>query len=103
MKRREELRKGHTEPSHSLFGVVGHICMETGWSVKYVLNKINVVQLSLMMADAPHYVEGKKMSPQDYIKELGKREKSKETNNNKETVRNGIDPLTFFNEYAIKD
>ena len=28
-KRQEELKKGHTEPSHSLFGVVGQIATET--------------------------------------------------------------------------
>lgn len=103
MKRREELRKGHTEPSHSLFGVVGHICMETGWSVNYVLDKINVVQLSMMMADIPHYEEGRKMTPEELIKELGRRDKERNNQQVKKMPRKGVDPLTFFRDYAVKD
>ena len=75
--------------------------METGWSVNYVLDKINVVQLSLMMADAPHYVEGKSLSPQDYIKEFERRDKEKR--NNKAKQSKGVDPMTFFRDFAIND
>ena len=59
-KRNEELKKGHTEPSHSLFGVVGQLATETGWSIDYILDKVNVVTLQMMMADMPHWVPPQK-------------------------------------------
>ena len=79
--------------------------METGWSLHYILNKVNVVMLSLMTADAPHYEEDAPRSPADLIRELEEREKqrqSKETHAQPESGR-GVDPMTYFNELAIQD
>lgn len=76
--------------------------METGWSVNYVLDKINVVQLSMMMADIPHYEEGRKMTPEELMKEMERRDK--ETNiHTTQKPRKGVDPLTFFRDYAVQD
>ena len=86
--------KGHTEPSHSLFGVLGQIAMQSGLTVQYLLDKVNVVQLSLMMADAPHYVEKMKKDAAYYMNKM---------NNDKEGSSKGVDPLTFFTQFATKD
>lgn len=75
--------------------------METGWSVNYVLDKINVVQLSMMMADIPHYEEGRKMTPEELMKELERKDKDNQQVN--KMPRKGVDPLTFFRDYAVKD
>ena len=42
--------------------MIGQIATETGWSVDYILDRVNVVTLQLMMADMPHYVKPKQPS-----------------------------------------
>lgn len=79
--------------------------METGWSLNYILDKVNVVMLALMTADAPHYEEDAPRSPADLIRELEELQKQREgegTARQPEHVQ-GVDPLTFFNELAVKD
>lgn len=79
--------------------------METGWSLNYILDKVNVVMLALMTADAPHYEEDAPRSPADLIRELEELQKQREgegTARQPEPVP-GVDPLTFFNELAVKD
>lgn len=105
-KRQEELKKGHTEPSHSLFGVVGQIATETGWSIDYILDKVNVVTLQLMMADMPHWVPPKKPDLMQQIREMEEREKQR--NSRTQTTENtnqtkGMNPMEFFTNYAVKD
>ena len=104
-KRNEELKKGHTEPSHSLFGVVGQLATETGWSIDYILDKVNVVTIQLMMADMPHWVPPKKPDLKQQIREMEEREKQrnshKQTDNTNTTK--GMNPMEFFTNYAVKD
>ena len=68
--------------------------MQSGLTLQYLLDKVNVVQLSLMMADAPHYVEPTKKDAAYYINKM---------NNHKEGSSKGVDPLTFFTQFATKD
>ena len=104
-KRNEELKKGHTEPSHSLFGVVGQLATETGWSIDYILDKVNVVTLQMMMADMPHWVPPQKPDMMQQIREMEEREKQrnshKQTDNTNTTK--GMNPMEFFTKYAVKD
>ena len=105
-KRQEELKKGHTEPSHSLFGVVGQLATETGWSIDYILDKVNVVTLQLMMADMPHWVPPQKPDLMQQIREMEEREKQR--NSRTQTTENtnqtkGMNPMEFFTNYAVKD
>mgnify|MGYP000772672651 FL=1 len=104
-KRQEELKKGHTEPSHSLFGVVGQIATETGWSIDYILDKVNVVTLQLMMADMPHWVSPKKPDLMQQIREMEEREKKRNSHTYKKNTNTtkGMNPMEFFTNYAVKD
>lgn len=43
------------EGSHSPFGIIWQIASATGWSLHYILWKVNFQTLCLMLADAPHY------------------------------------------------
>mgnify|MGYP000514836019 CR=1 FL=1 len=43
----------------SPFGFVGQIASATGWSVDYILNKVNYQTLIMMLSDAPRYVRDK--------------------------------------------
>ena len=52
--------KSEYKSSHSPFGIVWQIAEATGWSKEYILDGINYQTLLLMIADAPHYVSGKK-------------------------------------------
>ena len=93
-------------PSHSLFGVVGQIATETGWSIDYILDKVNVVTLQLMMADMPHWVPPKKPDLNQQIREMEEREKQR--NSRTQTTENtnqtkGMNPMEFFTNYAVKD
>ena len=47
------------EGSHSPFGFVWQIASATGWSVDYILNKVNYQTLIMMLSDAPRYVRDK--------------------------------------------
>ena len=97
-KRQEELKKGHTEPSHSLYGLVGQIATQTGWSIHYILNRVNVVSLQLMMQDIPHWVPPEKKNIIQQIQEMEKRRKK-----NPEKEQKGMSPLDYFTNFAIKD
>lgn len=104
IERREELTKGHTEPSHSLFGVVGQLATETGWSIDYILDKVNVVTLQLMMADMPHWVKPQKPDIMQQIQQMQEREKQRNNKpSEKEKTTKGMNPLEFFTNYAVKD
>ena len=104
IERREELTKGHTEPSHSLFGVVGQLATETGWSIDYILDKVNVVTLQLMMADMPHWVKPQKPDIMQQIQQMQEREKQRNNKpSEKENTAKGMNPLEFFTNYAVKD
>lgn len=50
----DELTSGY-ESSHSIFGFIWQIADVTGWSVDYILNKVNYQTLIMMLSDAPHY------------------------------------------------
>lgn len=41
---------------HSLFGVTWQIIDATGWSIDYIMWRINYQTLRMMLADAPRYV-----------------------------------------------
>lgn len=104
IERREELTKGHTEPSHSLFGVVGQLATETGWSIDYILDKVNVVTLQLMMADMPHWVKPQEPDIMQQIQQMQEREKQRNNKpSEKEKTTKGMNPLEFFTNYAVKD
>ena len=45
--------KSRYEGSHSPFGFVWQIASATGWSVDYILNKVNYQTLIMMLSDAP--------------------------------------------------
>ena len=44
------------EGSHSPFGFIWNIASATGWTVEYILEKVNYQTLILMLSDAPRYV-----------------------------------------------
>lgn len=50
-----ELKSGY-EGSHSPFGFIWQVADATGWSVNYILNKVNYQTLIMMLSDAPRYV-----------------------------------------------
>lgn len=76
---------------HSLFGVLGKLCFETGWTPDYVLNRLNVIRLSLMTADAPHYVAPGKAGLETILKRYGRNKNA-----------GGVDAMTFFTKLAKK-
>lgn len=73
--------------------------METGWSLRYILTRVNVVMLSMMTADAPHYEEDRPKSAADYIREMQQREGQEE----QPPKLQDVDPMTYFNEMAVRD
>ena len=54
-KKEGELRT-EFEGSHSPFGFIWNIASATGWTVEYILEKVNYQTLILMLSDAPRYV-----------------------------------------------
>lgn len=48
------------EGSHSPFGLLWQIASTTGWSLHYLMWKVNYPTLLLMASDAPRYVQKKK-------------------------------------------
>lgn len=54
--------KSRYRGSHSPFGFIWQIADATGWSVDYILNKVNYQTLIMMLSDAPRYVGDKKRS-----------------------------------------
>ena len=59
------------------------------------MDEVNVIQLSLMMADSPHYIEPGKKNSAFYMKKLKEGEK--------DSIKSGVDPLTFFTQFATND
>ena len=45
--------------SHSLSVLCRQIASATGWSVDYILNKVNYQTLIMMLSDAPRYIRDK--------------------------------------------
>lgn len=56
---KERELKTKYEGSHSPFGFIWQIASATGWSVGYILNKVNYQTLIMMLSDAPRYVKRK--------------------------------------------
>ena len=85
--------------------MIGQLATETGWSVDYILDRVNVVMLQLMMADIPHYVKPQQPSLIERIREMEEREKKRgETPPEGETqVSKGMNPLEYFTKYATKE
>lgn len=52
--------KSRYRGSHSPFGFIWQVADATGWSVDYILNKVNYQTLIMMLSDAPRYVGDKK-------------------------------------------
>lgn len=44
------------EGSHSLFGLLGQIASARGWSLHYILWKVDYQVLRLMLLDQPRYI-----------------------------------------------
>ena len=85
--------------------MIGQLAMETGWNPNYILDKVNVVMLALMTADAPHYEEDEPRSIADLIRELEElqdRQEGKDATPSPDHGK-GVDPLTFFTHLAVKD
>ena len=56
---------------HSPWGILYQIIKETGWSLHYVLWKVNRTNLMLMMADRSHVKYGKKTGDEEAIPDTG--------------------------------
>lgn len=56
---KKELTK-HTEPSHSLFGILFNIQKETGWTHKYLLWGEPWFTIQLKLADLPRITDSDK-------------------------------------------
>lgn len=84
--------------------MIGQIATETGWSVDYILDRVNVVTLQLMMADMPHYVKPQQPSLMQRIKEMEEREKKRVggSSEGKTQAPKGMNPLEYFTRYAVK-
>ena len=82
--------------------MIGQLATQTGWSIDYILNRVNVVMLTLMTADLPRYVKPRRLTPAELIRQMEQRERQRG-----ETPpvagRKGVDPMTFFQEMAVKD
>lgn len=85
--------------------MIGQLATETGWSIDYILDKVNVVTLQMMMADMPHWVPPQKPDLMQQIREMEEREKqrSSHTQTDKMNTTKGMNPMEFFTHYAIKD
>lgn len=84
--------------------MIGQIATETGWSVDYILDRVNVVTLQLMMADMPHYVKPQQPSLMQRIKEMEEREKKRGGTppEGEPQAPKGMNPLEYFTKYATK-
>ena len=80
--------------------MIGQIATETGWSVDYILDRVNVVMLQLMMADMPHYVKPQQPSLIERIREMEEREKTQPEGETQ--APKGMNPLEYFTRYAVK-
>ena len=52
------------EGSHSPFGVLWQVASATGWSLRYIMLKVNYQTLVMMAADQPHYVDAETIERQ---------------------------------------
>lgn len=68
--------KSRYEGSHSLFGFVWQIASATGWSVDYILNKVNYQTLIMMLSDAPRYIREKSGTPENKVAKTAEEEAS---------------------------
>lgn len=93
-KKRERELKGHTEPAHSPFGLIGQIARDTGWNLKYILRGVNYPTLILMWQDHTRYVERRKKTPLELFRELEAEENKKSTPGRKK----GVSPLSYFQQ-----
>lgn len=84
--------------------MVGQLAAETGWSVGYILDRVNVVTLQLMTADMPHWVPAQRPDPMRQIREMERREKERDSHaQTQQTKEKGVSPLEYFTNYAVKD
>lgn len=85
--------------------MIGQIATETGWSVDYILDRVNVVTLQLMMADMPHYMKPQQPSLMQRIKEMEEREKKRSgaSPESETQAAKGMNPLEYFTKYAVKN
>lgn len=85
--------------------MVGQLATETGWSIDYILDRVNVVVLSLMTADMPHYVPPQKTDLMQQIREMEQRERQRNGHGQTEDTdtTKGMNPLEYFTKYAVKD
>lgn len=67
-KEKRELRTRY-EGSHSPFGFIWQIAGATGWSVGYILNRVNYQTLIMMLSDAPRYIKVKENESEDMTAE----------------------------------
>lgn len=60
------------ESSHSPWGVLWQIATATGWSVHYILWRVNYQTLMMMLADAPRYLSKSEREKKDKARTKGK-------------------------------
>lgn len=53
----------HYENSHSPFGFLWQVATATGWTIDYILHKVNYQTLIMMLSDAPRYIEKRNSNP----------------------------------------
>lgn len=83
---------------------MGQLAAETGWSISYILDRVNVVTLHLMTADMPHWVPPQQPDPMRQIREMERREKERDSHaQTQQTREKGVSPLEYFTNYAVKD
>lgn len=52
--------KGYVEGLHSPWGMIWQVATQTGWTLKYILWKVNYPSMIMMSADAGRYVNGER-------------------------------------------
>lgn len=83
--------------------MVGQLATETGWSIGYILDRVNVVMLSMMTADMPRYVSPQRPDLMQQIREMERREMQRNSHDRQTQETKGMNPIEFFTEYAVKD
>lgn len=82
--------------------MIGQLATQTGWTVDYILKHVNVVLLQLMTADLPRYVGPHRPGPAELIRRLEERERQR-GNPPPSTGQKGVNPMTYFQDMAVKD
>ena len=82
--------------------MIGQLATQTGWTVDYILKHVNVVLLQLMTADLPCYVGPHRPGPAELIRRLEERERQR-GNPTPSTGQKGVNPMTYFQDMAVKD